>query len=97
LNQPFRLTLRPVFKSIGIKGASSSLLASGIYGIVKIIATGVFIAFGIERFGRKKSLALGLGEFAARRDQFGRRKADRAIRPHEHVPVDHWCHLPHPP
>lgn len=49
-----------IFKSIGITGASTSLLASGIYGIVKIVATAIFIAFGIERFGRRWSLVVGL-------------------------------------
>ncbi|AFR98131.2 sugar transporter [Cryptococcus neoformans] len=50
-----------IFQSIGIRGSKSGLLASGIYGIVKIIATATFIAFGIERFGRKKPLLLGVG------------------------------------
>jgi hypothetical protein len=36
------------------------LLASGIYGIVKIVATAIFIFFGIERFGRRMSLVIGL-------------------------------------
>lgn len=49
-----------IFKAIGITGSSSSLLASGIYGIVKIVATSVFIAFGIERFGRKRPLLIGI-------------------------------------
>ena len=49
-----------IFKSIGITGASTSLLASGIYGIVKIVATAIFIFFGIERFGRRWSLCIGL-------------------------------------
>jgi MFS family permease len=49
-----------IFKSIGITGASTSLLASGIYGIVKIVATSIFIFFGIERFGRRWSLVIGL-------------------------------------
>jgi MFS family permease len=49
-----------IFKAIGITGASTSLLASGIYGIVKIISTSIFIAFGVERFGRKKTLLLGV-------------------------------------
>ncbi|XAO26425.1 hypothetical protein I312_105262 [Cryptococcus bacillisporus CA1280] len=49
-----------IFQSIGIRGSKSGLLASGIYGIVKIVATSIFIAFGIERFGRKKPLLLGV-------------------------------------
>lgn len=31
-------------------------MASGIYGIVKIIATATFLLIGIEQFGRRKSL-----------------------------------------
>lgn len=49
-----------IFKAIGIHGSSTSLLASGVYGIVKIVATSIFIAFGVERFGRKKPLLLGV-------------------------------------
>jgi MFS family permease len=49
-----------IFKSIGITGSSTSLLASGIYGIVKIITTAIFVAFGIERFGRKIPLLAGV-------------------------------------
>jgi len=49
-----------IFKSIGILGAKTSLLASGVYGIVKIFATAIFILFGIERFGRRWSLVVGL-------------------------------------
>jgi hypothetical protein len=49
-----------IFKSIGITGSSTSLLASGIYGIVKIVSTSLFIAFGVERFGRKKPLLVGV-------------------------------------
>ncbi|KAK4684872.1 MFS transporter, SP family, sugar:H+ symporter, partial [Tremellales sp. Uapishka_1] len=53
-----------IFKAIGITGTSTSLLASGIYGIVKIVATSIFIAFGIDRFGRKKPLLLGVSLMA---------------------------------
>jgi MFS family permease len=49
-----------IFKAIGITGSSTSLLASGIYGIVKIVATSAFIAFGVERFGRKRPLLIGV-------------------------------------
>lgn len=49
-----------IFETIGFKGSNVSLLASGIYGIVKIVATGLFIAFGVERFGRKKPLLVGV-------------------------------------
>ncbi|WVQ80303.1 hypothetical protein IAT38_002408 [Cryptococcus sp. DSM 104549] len=49
-----------IFQSIGLRGSKSGLLASGIYGIVKIVSTSIFIAFGVERFGRKKPLLLGV-------------------------------------
>ncbi|GMK56155.1 hypothetical protein CspeluHIS016_0212110 [Cutaneotrichosporon spelunceum] len=49
-----------IFSSIGIKGTHTTLLTSGIYGIVKIVATSIFIFFGVERFGRKKPLLVGI-------------------------------------
>lgn len=49
-----------IFDAIGFQGSNTSLLASGIYGIVKIVATTAFIAFGVERFGRKKPLLVGI-------------------------------------
>jgi hypothetical protein len=48
-----------IFASIGLKGVSVGLLASGIYGLVKIVSTSIFIFVGIERTGR--SAALGWG------------------------------------
>lgn len=68
-----------IFSSIGIHGTTSSLLASGVYGVlffvfspaiyfdltnfelglVKIVATSLFMAFGVERAGRKKYFAFG--------------------------------------
>lgn len=48
-----------IFNSIGIQGTKAGLLASGVYGLVKIVATAAFILFGIERFGRKKWFAYG--------------------------------------
>jgi len=48
-----------IFQSIGISSTNSSLFASGIYGLVKIAATGAFLLIGIEQFGRKLSLGFG--------------------------------------
>jgi len=48
-----------VFTSIGINSTNASLFASGIYGLVKVIATTIFLFVGIEQFGRKKSLMAG--------------------------------------
>ncbi|KAF7797263.1 hypothetical protein EIP86_008456 [Pleurotus ostreatoroseus] len=53
-----------IFTSIGYNGTSNSLLASGIYGIVKVVATSLFVFFLVESLGRKWSLfisAVGMG------------------------------------
>jgi len=47
-----------IFTSIGYKGATNSLLASGIYGVVKVVATSIFVFFLVETLGRKYSLAI---------------------------------------
>lgn len=48
-----------IFQSIGITGTTTGLLASGVYGLVKIVATTVFILVGVERAGRKKWFTYG--------------------------------------
>ncbi|KAL1658512.1 general substrate transporter [Schizophyllum commune] len=51
-----------IFASIGYTGTKNSLLASGIYGVVKVVATAIFVFFGVEWLGRKLSLFIsGLG------------------------------------
>ncbi|KAF8551962.1 general substrate transporter [Imleria badia] len=53
-----------IFTSIGYSGTTNSLLASGIYGIVKVIATTLFVFLMVDSLGRKPSLfisALGMG------------------------------------
>ncbi|TFK35699.1 sugar transporter [Crucibulum laeve] len=53
-----------IFASIGFTGTKNSLLASGIYGVVKVVATALFIFFGVETLGRRLSLfisAMGMG------------------------------------
>ncbi|KAI0038741.1 general substrate transporter [Auriscalpium vulgare] len=53
-----------IFTSIGYTGATNSLLASGVYGIVKVIATSIFIFFFVDSLGRRLSFfisALGMG------------------------------------
>ncbi|WOO76572.1 Quinate permease [Vanrija pseudolonga] len=50
-----------IFKDIGLVGPSTGLLASGVYGLVKIVATTIFIMFGVDRFGRKWPLIIGAG------------------------------------
>ncbi|KAI1378559.1 general substrate transporter [Hypoxylon crocopeplum] len=48
-----------IFKSIGFSGTSVGLLATGVFGIVKALATLVYMCFGIDRLGRRKSLLIG--------------------------------------
>jgi sugar porter (SP) family MFS transporter len=53
-----------IFASIGFTGNKNSLLASGIYGVVKVVATSLFIFFGVETLGRRWGLfisAMGMG------------------------------------
>lgn len=53
-----------IFQAIGYTGTSNSLLASGIYGIVKVVATAIFVFFFVESLGRRRSLfisACGMG------------------------------------
>ncbi|OTB01160.1 hypothetical protein M426DRAFT_64584 [Hypoxylon sp. CI-4A] len=48
-----------IFKSIGFSGTSVGLLATGIFGLVKALATLVFMCFGIDNLGRRKSMLIG--------------------------------------
>ncbi|KAH8091808.1 general substrate transporter [Cristinia sonorae] len=53
-----------IFASIGYTGNANSLLAAGIYGIVKLVATTIFVVFFVESLGRKLSLfisSIGMG------------------------------------
>jgi len=53
-----------IFTSIGYTGTTNSLLAAGVYGIVKLVATTLFVFFLVETLGRKLSLfisAIGMG------------------------------------
>ncbi|KAF8649921.1 hypothetical protein AX16_005478 [Volvariella volvacea WC 439] len=53
-----------IFASIGYIGPRNSLLASGIYGIIKVVATAIFIFGFVESLGRKIPLiisSVGMG------------------------------------
>jgi len=55
-----------IFASIGYTGTTPALLASGVYGVVKVVATSIFILFFVEKWGRKWSLfwsAIWMGIF----------------------------------
>ncbi|EOA82544.1 hypothetical protein ACJQWK_04416 [Exserohilum turcicum] len=48
-----------IFQAIGVSKSNASLFATGIYGTVKVITTGIFLIVGIDFIGRKKSLMAG--------------------------------------
>ncbi|KAF2114071.1 MFS quinate transporter-like protein QutD [Lophiotrema nucula] len=48
-----------IFQSIGLKGQSAGLFATGVYGIVKIVCTALGLMFATEQLGRKYSLLIG--------------------------------------
>ncbi|CAO1614888.1 unnamed protein product [Sympodiomycopsis kandeliae] len=77
-----------IFSSLGINGSSTSLLATGVYGIVKITTTAIFLLFALEQLGRKWCLIIGgLGQ-AATLYWIG---IFQAVRPNGN-PVDGWSY-----
>ena len=48
-----------IFQTVGLNKTNSSLFATGVYGTVKVVATGLFLFIGIDRWGRKNSLVGG--------------------------------------
>lgn len=48
-----------IFQTIGVSETDTSLFATGLYGIVKVIATGIFLIVGIDKIGRRWSLIAG--------------------------------------
>lgn len=48
-----------ILRSIGFSGTSVGLLATGVYGIVKMMTTLVFMIFIVDRFGRRPALLVG--------------------------------------
>lgn len=48
-----------IFQTIGISSTNTSLFATGIYGTLKAITGMLFLAFGIDRWGRRNSLLGG--------------------------------------
>lgn len=48
-----------VFKSIGITGTNTSLLTTGVFGVVKTVITIVWLLYLIDHFGRRALLMWG--------------------------------------
>ncbi|KAH6651482.1 general substrate transporter [Truncatella angustata] len=45
-----------IFKQLGIKGTTTSLFSTGIYGVVKVISCTIFLLFMADSLGRRRSL-----------------------------------------
>ncbi|KAJ5553231.1 hypothetical protein N7494_002609 [Penicillium frequentans] len=48
-----------IFKSIGLQGTEATLVSTGIYGIVRLVAVFIAMFFIVDRFGRKSMLIYG--------------------------------------
>lgn len=48
-----------IFQTVGVSKTNASLFATGVYGTVKVCATGLFLIVGIEKIGRRWSLLGG--------------------------------------
>jgi len=48
-----------IFQTIGVSKTNASLFATGVYGTVKVCATGLFLVIGIDKIGRRNSLLGG--------------------------------------
>ena len=48
-----------IFEMIGVKGGSTTLLTTGVYGLVKLVFTILYVGFIIDRVGRRKPLLVG--------------------------------------
>ena len=47
-----------IFQSIGLKGISAGLFATGVYGIVKMVVTAIGLMAFTEQLGRKVRVTL---------------------------------------
>ena len=48
-----------IFANLGVSGSTSGLLATGVYGVVKVISVALVLAFAVEGLGRKRCLIIG--------------------------------------
>lgn len=45
-----------IFQQLGVKGVTTNLFATGIYGVVKMVACAAFLLFAADSLGRRRSL-----------------------------------------
>jgi uncharacterized membrane protein YoaT (DUF817 family) len=72
---------------------------STVYGIVKIVTTSLFVAFGVDRFGRKKPLLIGVALMSMFLWVSEIVPESRHVWKSGHqltMLADHRCHLQHP-
>lgn len=48
-----------IFTMIGVKGGSQALLTTGVYGVVKLASTIIYVVFIVDRVGRRLPLMIG--------------------------------------
>ncbi len=53
-----------IFTQLGYSGTDTTLLATGVYGIVKMISSMIFTFFIVDRFGRRPALLVGAAVMA---------------------------------
>lgn len=58
-NTPSQYYAPEIFQLIGVHGGSSSLLTTGVYGVVKFVTTIIYVAFIVDRVGRRLPLLIG--------------------------------------
>lgn len=45
-----------IFENLGLTGTDTGLFATGVYGVVKFVACGIFLLFVADSLGRRRSL-----------------------------------------
>ena len=45
-----------IFENLGLSGTDTGLFATGVYGVVKFVACGIFLLFVADSLGRRRSL-----------------------------------------
>ncbi|CZR61664.1 probable high-affinity glucose transporter [Phialocephala subalpina] len=48
-----------VFRQIGFTGQNAALFASGMFTVIKVVVTVLFLAFGVQNFGRRGLFSVG--------------------------------------